>query len=295
DRIVSQWYVDGTGFAVRYCRDIAIRWLNLGSQAAGGSPRMISGRELRAPLFRVCAHCGKLDRSTNANSRSEHRPWCPQRDHADEDVRHLALMRELRTQGLVVRVPPAVALDAGSALSSLTAALLLGLRETIGGHPDHLAVEVIVDPDSSGDGAHATALLLHDTVPGGTGYLADLAEPDRMRAVLETALHHLRQCPCASEDRSACPRCLLPFAPGAADRVSRLSAVRTLEELLETSDGAPRPWEVRHEPPPKQEPPLEAFFRKVFVERMEALSASIVHTVDATGKRVTATLPGGDI
>ncbi|WP_166869341.1 DEAD/DEAH box helicase [Salinibacterium sp. ZJ70] len=294
DHIATQWHVDGTGFGVRYCREVDVRWLNLGPQAAGGQPRAIAGSEVRAPLFRVCSSCGKLDRSTNTNSRSEHRAWCPHRSSPQEHTRQIALMRRLRTQGLVVRVPSSVVLDQGPAMTSFTAAILLGLRETIGGDPDHLSVETIVDPDSSGDGAHATALLLHDTVPGGTGYLADLAAPDRMRAVLEAALDHLRGCPCAEEERNACPRCLLPFAGRAAKNVSRLSAIRTLEKLL-GEDGSPHEWDVRHEAPPKSEPPLESFFRKVFEERMRALSASIVHTTDATGQRITATLPGGHI
>lgn len=292
--VTRQWYVDGKGLAIRYCRDLPIRWLNLGLQAQGGLPRFIAGEELKTPLFRVCRLCGKLDRSTNANSRTEHRAWCPNRSATKEDTRQVALMRELRTQGLVLRVPPAVALGQGLQLQSLTASLLLGLRETIGGDPDHLRVEPIVDPVFSDGTENATALLIHDAVPGGTGYLADLAEPDRIRRIFEVAYEVVKSCPCATEGKNACYRCLLPFAPGrAAKDVSRAAAEQILADLLTDEAGALKDWNVIKEEPPKPEPPLEAKFRAVFKDRLQKLGASVKESVDATGQRLTATLPGG--
>ena len=65
-------------------------------------------------------------------------------------------------------------------MPSLAAAVLLGLREQIGGHPDHLRVEHVVDPTLSDGTDNHDALLLHDVVPGGTGYLADLATLDEL-------------------------------------------------------------------------------------------------------------------
>lgn len=292
--ITSQWYVDGKGLAVRYCRDLPIRWINLGLQSQGGLPRELAGGELKAPLFRVCRLCGKLDRSTNTNSRTEHRAWCPNRGGAKEDTRQVALLRELRTQGLVLRVPPAVALNQGLQLQSLTAALLLGLRETIGGDPDHLRIEPIVDPVLSDGTENSTALLIHDAVPGGTGYLADLAAPDRVRKILDAAYEVVKSCPCAAEGKAACYRCLLPFAPGrAASNVSRAAAEQVLEDLLTDGKGNPTQWKVIEEKPPKPEPPLESRFRAVLKDRLGKLGASIKESVDANGQRLTATLPGG--
>lgn len=294
--VSSQWYVDGKGLAVRYCRDMPIRWVNLGPQSQGGLPRYVAGSELKAPLFRVCRLCGKLDRSTNRNSRTEHRAWCPNRSTTKEDIKQVALVRELRTQGLVLRVPPAVALNQGLQLQSLTAAFLLGLRETIGGDPDHLRVEPIVDPVYSDGTENATALLLHDAVPGGTGYLADLAAPERIRKVFEAAYQVVRDCPCATEGKAACHRCLLPFAPGrAAKNLSRAAAQQVLEDLLTDGAGAFSQWKVIEEEPPKPEPPLESRFRAVFKDRLSKLGASLKESVDATGQRLTATLPGGVI
>ena len=63
------------------------------------------------------------------------------------------------------------------------------------------------------DGATSEALLLHDVVPGGTGYLAELANPERMWDLLHRAWERVRDCPCQHEQRLACHRCLVPFAP----------------------------------------------------------------------------------
>lgn len=292
--VTAQWYVEGKGIAVRYCRDMPIRWINVGLQSQGGPPRFLSSEELKTPLFRLCRLCGKLDRSTNANSRTEHRAWCPNRNATKEDTRQVALMRELRTQGLVLRVPPAVALNQGLQLQSLTAALLLGLRETIGGDPDHLRIEPIVDPVLSDGSENATALLIHDALPGGTGYLADLADHVRIRDVFDAAFAVVKDCACKDEGKAACYRCLLPFAPGRAARnVSRAAAEQVLADLLTDGNGNASPWLVVEEEPPKLEPPIEANFRATLRERLITLGASIKESIDATGPRITATLPGG--
>ncbi|NKZ71796.1 hypothetical protein GTA09_19955 [Rhodococcus hoagii] len=75
----------------------------------------------------------------------------------------------------MLRLPPSVTLGDSFAMPSLAAAILLGLREYIGGSPDHLQITPTVDP--SPNGTDHAALLLHDVVPGGTGYLADFTTP----------------------------------------------------------------------------------------------------------------------
>ena len=212
EKIAKQWFVDGYGFGVRHLRDMTIQWTNIGRTASQGSPRTISGSDYSAPLFRVCSSCGQLDTSTLMNQASEHRPWCPRRKSTEESTKTLGLARRLRTEGLVVRLPAMVALGDKFAVPSLSAALLLGLRELIGGAPDHIAVEMIIDPTHSDGGDNHDALLLHDLVPGGTGYLADLSDPETFWSVLHRAWVVLRDCPCQDENRLSCHRCLLPFA-----------------------------------------------------------------------------------
>src|SRR5690606_10732655 len=126
--------------------------------------------------------------------------------------------------------------------------------------------------------------------------LADLAAPERIRAMLEAAYRVVRDCPCAGEGKVACYRCLLPFAPGRSARnVSRAAAEQVLADLLTDGNGTETDWVVVEEEPPKPEPPSEAKFRAVFKERVKKLGASVKESVDATGQRLTVTLPGGAI
>lgn len=305
-RVVAQWFVDGRGFGAKLYRDLTIRWINLGQQRGhSGGERTIAGTTLRsAPLFRVCEACGKLDARGDENTAREHRAWCPHRASRDEHVVALALTRTLVSQGLVLRLPPSITIGDTLALPSLIAALQAGLREAIGGDPDHLRIVPIQEPIGGVDGATAPALLVHDAVPGGTGYLVDLAATARMREVLEHAWRVVSSCSCASDGRSrlACHRCLLPYAPGGGvDLVSRASAAQHLGELLGVVDPASEPaaigtpWVVSTVDPGVDDPEshLEHWFRKVFTERAEAAGASVTEQPGAWGNHVRVTFPGG--
>jgi hypothetical protein len=94
-------------------------------------------------------------------------------------------------------------------------------------------------PNRTGQGRRQF-IVVYDRVPGGTGYLARLADPERMKSVLEAGRKVISQCPCRSEGRRACHRCLL----GVVDRheyelVARDLALGMLDELLD--DWKPQP------------------------------------------------------
>ncbi|PSL08462.1 uncharacterized protein DUF1998 [Haloactinopolyspora alba] len=297
DHVDRRWFVEGTGLGCTYLRSVDIRWINLGPPGHG-STRTLAGGERQGMLFRVCSGCGKKDSDTGQNRPHEHRPWCPHRTSATEVTKTVALSRTLRTQGLLIRLPRSVSLGDDFAVPSLSAALLLGLREQMGGHPDHIRVEHVVDPTSSDGTDNHEAILLHDTVPGGTGYLTETAAPDRLRDLLVLAWEQVRTCPCRHEERLACHRCLLPFtAPSALRRVSRATADRHLRTLLgvsadaETAEGTA--WTVT-EVPPHDEPEshLERAFYRQFAGRLRRNGAAVTETPGPTGNALRFTLPG---
>ncbi|GAB2622919.1 DEAD/DEAH box helicase [Pseudactinotalea suaedae] len=306
ERVVRRWFVDSYGFGATYVRDMTVRWANLGKGSARGASRTLANEESTAPLFRLCSACGKLDTTTGANRASEHRPWCRLRRATEEEATSIALTRSLRTEGLVLRLPSSVTLGDRFAIPSLSAAVLLALRERHGGSPDHLAIAPIVDP-SPRDEENPDALLLHDIVPGGTGYLAELADPEAVWAMLRRAWYVLRECPCRFEGRLACERCLLPFAHGAAvERTSRAVAERALrallfsgsaptgvDELLEVAEDMR--WLVTAEEPtaPDRESQLEQLFRMVLRQRLETLGATITEQPGTEGTAWQIVLGGG--
>lgn len=293
--IVRRWYDKGTGFGVTYARDLTIRWINVGKRSGSGLSRFIAGAEIAGPLFRVCDTCGQLDSQAGGNNRRDHRPWCPRRDQSAEKTVTLALTRTLVTQGIFLRLPPALTLGDGVVVPSLSAAVLLGLRESMGGDPDHLRIVPVTEPLGGDEGGTAQALLIHDTVPGGTGYLAELADPARLHGILTAAWTVLKDCPCQDEQRTACHRCLLPFAPGNAD-LSRASAEQALAKLLDvSSSGVPSPeFDVTDDDPgvPLGESVIEQLFRRTFIERAQALGGRVKEIPGDWGNKVQVSFPG---
>lgn len=292
------WFRADSEFGAEYLRRLEIRWLNLGKRNSQGKKRMIAGQETASGLFRVCASCGQIDGAAGRNSRYEHRTWCKLRDVAIEDVREIALARALRTQGVLLHVPPKMEYDS-FAYPSLAAAIMLGLRQVIGGSPEHLDVTAISDALRSPD---RRALLIHDTVPGGTGYLAEFSDHTKVWSVLTAARQVVRECPCRDEDRLACHRCLLPFAPPQEmDKVSRATALKLLDDILDVGAHAtpdPDDWTAgvtEKAPPPtpiSDESFLERDFYFSFVERLKLMGAAVVEKPGTYGPSATITLQG---
>ena len=223
------WYLSDSGFGMEYLSHVEMRWLNLG-RMGGGSPRTFAAIEREAPLFRVCERCGHLDSDVGANRWQDHAPWCEYRNAAEEHSISFALGRSLGTQAVLVHLPALLGMVESTTLPSLVAALKLGFKEYLGGNPDHLDVEPVrVDSD----GSPVDMLLIHDTVPGGTGYLAQFTEPAHVRQMLLVAYRRLASCHCAEEVRQCCPSCLLPFARSSQiPQTSREAAVVALRKIL---------------------------------------------------------------
>ena len=291
--IVRRWFDGATGFAATYANDLTLRWLNLGSHSHG-TTMMLAGDEVTAPLFRVCDTCGQRDSATGSNSPRDHRVWCARRNLQAEHTKTIALSRTLTTQGVFFRLPPALVLGDQLAVPSLTAALLRALRKLIGGDPDHLSVSRVREPLFEGGGATADALLIHDAVPGGTGYLADLADPDRVHQLLTTAWQIVRDCPCRGTAALACASCLQPYAQGRGTQASRAIAEQALAYLLRVDGGEPQPFSYTEDDPGVSltESAIEQLFRQRFIDRSETLGARPKQVPGDTGVKVQLTFPG---
>lgn len=224
------WYLTD-GFGIQHLPKVDLRWLNLGK--GNGETRSLGSNDVIAPLFRVCRHCGHIDSEAGANSKWDHRPWCSHRYEPDEDTVTFALGRTLRTQGVLMYLPEQFSSESHTmTVSSLIAAIKLGFREVLGGDPDHLDVASVRVPRTSGNGA-VDALMLHDQVPGGTGYLDQFADPASVRQLIERAWERVSTCSCQHDDRLACPDCLLPYTRSSQlQSTSRSAAERALRSIL---------------------------------------------------------------
>lgn len=299
--VAAQWYITDHEFGVRYLRRVTLTQLNLGKSRTNGAEMLLAGGLEKTPLFAVCEYCGKLDSASNRNSVRDHRAWCVHRKDYEEHNVHIAISRTLHTQGLVLRLPAAYTLGDDTAVPSLTAAVFLGLREHIGGEPDHLGVISVVDPIGGDPSKNRTALLIHDLVPGGTGYLADLADSQQLRSILLKAYRVVSTCDCDSTRTLACSNCLLPHAQmGKMNQVSKETAIKILRELLnETTeqDSKDEPdeaahWQVTEEVTVIQtgESHLEAQFRAAFTEMVTSRGGKLTKTYTPGGTQLNFSL-----
>ena len=275
----GRWFTS-LGFGAEYLRYVNLSWFNLGRGPS--AKRIFANRETDAPLFTVCNYCGHLDSQKGENSKWDHRPWCPKRTARDEETVTVALSRTLQTQGVLLHIPVSLTAGDNSTIPSLTAAIKLGFKEVLGGDPEHLNVVTVRVPDNKGDTVEA--LLMHDNVPGGTGYLSQFASPEDVRRLMEQAFVRVKDCSCVDDERMACPDCLLPYTHWTqVENTSRAAAERALRAIL-TDQDRPAPetdplsvvWETQSEAPSTGEGSnLEVKFREVLRKALEDRKAVV--------------------
>lgn len=294
----GRWFLS-QGFGAEYLRYVNLSWFNLGRGPA--TKRMLADHEIDAPLFTVCNYCGHLDSQRGENSKWDHRPWCPKRTAREEESVTVALNRTLQTQGVLLHVPVQLTAGDKATIPSLTAAVKLGFKEVLGGDPDHLSVETVRVPD--GRGTTVEALLMHDNVPGGTGYLSQFASPEDVRKLMEHAFEAVQKCDCKDDERLACPDCLLPYTRiQQIENTSRAAAERALRSIL-TNQDHPSPdedplkatWKPQTEAPKlDQASELEVRFREKIRKGLEARNATVKDIPNAGGVEWLVTFPNGE-
>lgn len=287
---LDKWSIDGTGIGINYRRNTRLTTLNLGRAMDAGQTITLAGREERITGFLICAECGHKDENTGVNKPSEHQGWCSQRHVEKPRTVSAVLSREMSTESVLLTLPKSIGEDAtGISLWSFGAAVSLGLKEMFGGEVGHIAYTDITDTARN----NSRALLLYDQVPGGTGYLSELASASSLREIFLKAKDTLEKCSCASEEAAACHRCLLPHVPFAQrDQAHRGRALDILQGILNPDDdehpedeGA---WQISREDPSLDsdiESKLESRFYRIFRAAVERISGAEVNDTMNDGGR----------
>jgi DEAD/DEAH box helicase domain-containing protein len=169
----------------------------------------IAGQSVPQQGFVVCRTCGKVQ-DPRAGNGPQHTPYCRAKlGKVPEEMSAIYLGRSLNSEALRVLLP-VTSVELTKSLATFEAALQLGLRKHFGGQPAHLRLVSATEP------AHNEELqfiVIYDSVPGGTGYLADLAKPENFRAVVEKAHAAMRDCECAEgeQQKDGCYKCVLAY------------------------------------------------------------------------------------
>ncbi|WP_370181633.1 DEAD/DEAH box helicase [Rhodococcus wratislaviensis] len=274
--IVDAWKLKATVFGAEYARSAVVRSINVGLGDVPGSETIIAGETVTAAGFTTCSHCGVVATRPTETDRTRHRGFCATRRGTKEKWERLLLSHELRTQAVRLLLPVSL-LHFETTMTSFKGALLLGLRRDFGGDPQHL--DVVASSMSDGTGAVRRFLVLHDTVPGGTGYLDRFGTPERLRGILTLARDVLATCPCRLEGRAACHRCLYGvLRSGEMPHASRESALALLNDFLGDWDVETIPTVSTVDIAKVQLSELELQFREALKDRIASREGWTVET-----------------
>ena len=241
--------VDLVPFGFEFISPCEFRDFNFGEKAGAPIGPKIAGEERQSNAFPICSHCGRLqNRFLGVDEPGEHQARCvvlkaPVPPPQDSWLSRIFLMRKFSTETMRIVVPVA-----GQAthdeIKSFVSGINLGMRRHFSGKVDHIR-SVVVETQLD-DRVMVRSLFLYDSVPGGSGYLRQLAEhPDSMRTVFTKAADALQSCSCAQEQKTGCFRCVKSyrsqFGPGEPDRDTALEMMQAVlsqwENLVQADRG----------------------------------------------------------
>jgi DEAD/DEAH box helicase domain-containing protein len=245
EAIREAWKLKGDDlpFGFEFIANADFRDINFGETNRQGDEVSVAGSLRKRPGFRICEKCGKVQ----DNSRSQdnegtdksrnHLIDCPHRntqEQAEDVVVDLHLYRYFSSEALRILVPCTKSGVDERVVQSFIAAIQLGFKLQFGGRVDHLRFSELDTPDK--DGGRRQYILIHDSVPGGTGYLHQLLSEnaETILELLRKAQHHIKCCACAElPDQDGCYRCLFQYRQNKQrEYVSHECALDILNELL---------------------------------------------------------------
>ena len=253
----------GQPFGFEYVPAATFREMNFGRMDDQDSPTVFAGHAAPRRGFSLCRRCGGVE---GADGEVQHARTCGAGDER-AIVDGLYLYREFKSEAVRMLIPAAGSMNAEARISSFIAALELGLRRRFAGAVDHLRVMVCRFP-AADSGAGIDFLMLHDTVPGGTGYLKQMmTDPDNLLSVFRMAHDALVQCACNADPlKDGCYRCVYAYRRSHdMASTSRDTAVAVLNGILEQAGDLKKVDGLRSV---KVNPVLESELEARFIEAL---------------------------
>lgn len=196
--------------------------------------------------FVVCKKCGKAterpltQRELDSRHRSYHFNYCANRNELydnqeDNFFAEVYLYRKFNTEALQILLP-VQDFRSNESVSIFKAGLMLGLKEYYKGHPDHINIRPYEEYNRE-TGRKENYLVMYETIPGGTGYLAKLFSKEEFNELLNIAYNHIKHCSCKDEGKDGCYKCIYTYA-NQFDRevLSRQEAEDLFKSIVEQSN-----------------------------------------------------------
>ena len=132
----------------------------------------------------------------------------------------------MQTEAIKILLPVQI-LDAKSAVEMFRSGIELGMKEYYHSSPEHIRIDSYTEANQA-TGKKDYYLVMYDTIPGGTGYLAKLYNTAEFTELLEKAYERIRDCACQHEGKDGCYHCILTYG----NQYSRDSFSREQAEIL---------------------------------------------------------------
>ena len=237
-----------TPFGYEMISRCTFRDFNFGERTDFHGGPTIAGRPRQSIAFRICRYCGtQQSKVLKPDEQGKHPPSCPviknKIVNQPEWLSHSFLMRSFDTEAIRILIPVFGEVNHDQ-IKSFVAAINLGLRHYFSGRVDH--IRSTIDESRLHGMSTVRSLFLYDSIPGGSGYLRQLAEnTGAMKAVISKAFKALDTCPCSAEDKTGCYLCVKTyrsqFGPGEPDRDlsrSMMESVLNQWEFLQKQESA---------------------------------------------------------
>lgn len=237
----------GVGFGIEFCNNMDLYEVNYGMQLQTGAKLEVN-EDGTVPQngFVTCRHCGKstplLAGVTEA--KDFHYPFCNHRtvsfadDVRGEVFEPLYLYRHMQTEAIKILLPVQI-MDAQATVEMFKAGITLGLKAYYKSTPEHIRIDAYSEMNQA-TMTKDHYLVMYDIIPGGTGYLAKLYNPEAFTKVLQAAYESIRDCDCQLEGKDGCYHCILTYG----NQYKREAFSREMaEELFEQLNKHARSWE----------------------------------------------------
>jgi DEAD/DEAH box helicase domain-containing protein len=218
--IEGTWGMVKIPFGIEYVKEVQLTNVNLGSGSLNASHLTINQHEnIARHGFVTCKHCGKSTSKPtlvlNSSDKKFHYGFCK---HREEDYNNIPndifeevfLFRSINTEAIKILLPVQEFLNEATQ-QMFQAGLQLGLKKYYKGNPDHVAFEFYSEFNEATQ-RFDRYLILYDTIPGGTGYLQKLFNPNEFTLLLKEAYKAIKECSCKDQGKDGCYRCILTYS-----------------------------------------------------------------------------------
>ena len=236
--VVSSYAMKGIGFGIEFCNNMDLYEANYGMQMQSGAKVEINNENIIPENgFVTCRYCGKSTPLLSKQNRDhqpveQHYRFCNHKqinfadDRNGEVFEQLYLFRHMQTEAIKILLPVQI-LDAQSAVEMFKSGIELGMKEYYHSSPEHIRIDSYTEANQA-TGKKDYYLVMYDTIPGGTGYLAKLYNTAEFTELLEKAYERIKECSCQHEGKDGCYHCILTYG----NQYSRDSFSREQAEIL---------------------------------------------------------------